>query len=676
MLTAYNVAEALKNGIIGLLLTIDGIVYWFVGFLFELFTEIAGAEIIKSTIYEEIRDRFLVIIGVFMLFYLAYSLLKSLVNPDDAIKNTSKIITNLIISLVLLSIVPTIFSYAFKIQNIIISDHVIDNVVFGNTNNSISSVGKTTAMNFFDAFVDVGSNAEIEGYSNWQSLRTCIIDNKISGCNGDENFRHVSLLSDSAVAGDTQYIFIISTLCGCFLAYVIFSFCLDMGVRVVKLAFYQIISPIPIMMRIIPEKKSVFDNWVKATMATYFEVFIRLFIMYIIAFLCSKIFSEGVLDLGNNVGILGTVIIVMGLFAFAKQAPKLIGDVIGVNAGNLKLGIKDKLAAGGAFTAGALIGGGVTAGMRNLTNGIGNVKNAQGFKNKFKAGLGTITSTGAGMVSGAARGGKAGWNAKSATDMAKSAGGGAAAAVNKRDERAAYKASHGGTMRGAALGHIVDSGSSIKNWATGGTAGILGKTKFEEEFKSSYKEYEAIYENPNYNAMKSQLQQYEALKASGVTSYEGKDVGDAIKELKGNMLKSRLDSIRGNTQSAAYAMYNIAQLANKNPSLVKDIGIDVSMVKDLELKGNKIVDRTTNVEVSAERLYEMIEGTSLTNVSYDSTTKTYKDSGGTPVDFDSIAQTQNKDGMSHQKKKASDQLRIDQLSVEYKEAKKREESKK
>ena len=41
----------------------------------------------------------------------------------------------------------------------------------------------------------------------------------------------------------------ISTVVGCFLIYIILSFTLDLGVRVIKLAFCQLIAPIPIVMR-------------------------------------------------------------------------------------------------------------------------------------------------------------------------------------------------------------------------------------------------------------------------------------------------------------------------------------------------------------------------------------------------------------------------------------------
>jgi len=428
-----GLAEAVEKGIMGLLLAIDGIFYWIVSVLFELYEQLATFKFLTDDTYELIANRIFVVIGVVMLFYLAYALLKALVNPDELNKITSKIVSNIVISLVLINIVPYIFNYAYEIQNILLGqDNVIGKLILGNANSNIASEGKATAMTFLEAFLRPGDDIELEVgddvYKNWNSLKICIINNKTEGCKGNEGFRNIASLAGSVVSGDTEYIFLISTACGGFLIYIIASFCLDLGVRVVKLAFYQIIAPIPIVMRIIPEKKSVFDNWVKATSATYLEVFIRLAIMYITVFFASLIPDIIASGFDGELGIIGTVIVLMGVFAFAKQAPKLIGDVIGVDGGNIKLGIRDKLATGGAFMAGAAIGGGVTAGVRNFTHGMNGAwsgvsktndwrTNAKGIgKGILKTG-GSLFSAAGGAASGLGRGAKSGISAKNEKDM-------------------------------------------------------------------------------------------------------------------------------------------------------------------------------------------------------------------------------------------------------------------
>lgn len=64
--------------------------------------------------------------------------------------------------------------------------------------------------------------------------------------------------------------------------------------------------------------------------------------------MCSNLFA--IVDSMNgfsSVGLIGKAVLAMGLFAFAKQAPKLLGEALGFEGGNLKLGLKGKLADGG-----------------------------------------------------------------------------------------------------------------------------------------------------------------------------------------------------------------------------------------------------------------------------------------------------------------------------------------
>ncbi len=473
MLIASNPFNVFKFGLTGVFLFLDGIVYWVISKLFALYESLAGAEIITQDIYNDIVDKFYVVIGVVMLFYLAYSLLKTLINPDDFEKNTSKIALNLIISLILLGVMPTIFSYAFDLQKIIVEDGVIGNLIFGSNNNTVGEKGKKSAFNVLNAFLNP-ENAEIEndeGHSwNWF----------IVGITGtDENISFMDITSFVEPIHDKEngasYTPLISTLCGCFLAYVLASFCLDLGVRVVKLAFYQIIAPIPIIMRIIPEKKSVFDNFVKGAIATYMEVFIRLFIMYIIVYLTASVYDA---FKDSPLGLIEGVVVILGLFAFAKQAPKLISDVIGIDSGNIKLGIGGKLAAGGAFGLGAIAGGAATSMLRNATNRWANGANWLNKNGELTFGsaaknlVAGFGSAAAGGLSAGARSAKGGFSAKNFADMRKAAGEGTAAAEAARDKRANYIATSGG-VRNAMWDHAEDAVKSAKEWS-GISTGLKG----------------------------------------------------------------------------------------------------------------------------------------------------------------------------------------------------------
>lgn len=366
----------------------EGIIYWLADKLFNVFYSLAKVDILNDNVYTSIANNFLTVVGVIMLFYLAYALLKALVNPDD-LKNTSKIATNLVISLVLITLVPSIFNYAFKLQNAILNDHIIDQIVFGRSSNAedIPSTGRIIIVNMVDAFVDLKEDDKIDGYT-WSSFKGCLLDNTGDDCDGTESF--MSVVKIAKVVGDgATYVPFVGLACAIFLCYMLISFCIDLGIRVFKLAFYQIISPVPILMYIIPEKKSVFEKWVKAVVACFLEVFIRLFLMFIVCFLATKIFSpESVRSISKgfgSVGLLGKIFLVLGLFAFMKQAPKLISEATGISSEGLKLGIGKKLNEAGPLGKGLNFLGTSTRGL--LSGGLGGAYTALANGTSFGVGL-------------------------------------------------------------------------------------------------------------------------------------------------------------------------------------------------------------------------------------------------------------------------------------------------
>lgn len=281
--------------------------------------------------------------------------------------------------------------------------------------------------------------------------------------NGD--FGYITAFTEKVISGEMNYIPIASTIAGVILLYMMFSFCLDLGIRAAKLVVYQVVAPISFLVSVLPSKKDLMSKWFKAVLATWFEIFVRIALVCGVALLVSKFVSS--LSFGS-LDFIAKAIIVLGLVAFAKQAPKIIGEVTGINAGNLKLGIKEKLAEGGAFAAGAFIGGGLTAGVRNAANAVGNIKNkwgqAKGLRGKAGLIAGGIGSTIAGAGSGAFRAGKSGLKAKNFGDMKGAAISGSTATITARDKRANYKAAHGGTLAGTIIGHAKDLGNTFKNY--------------------------------------------------------------------------------------------------------------------------------------------------------------------------------------------------------------------
>lgn len=498
----------MKADAIGLLMWIDTIIYGFVDYVYDIFNALAKVNLFKTEDYQTIVSRIYVVLGLIMLFVLAYSLLKAVINPDEFAKGESsfpKLIKNVVVSLAIIAILPTAFTVAFNFQNAVLNKNTIPGLVFGVNSEDYNKAtdadaGRDMSYYVLSAFLhpnfdwcnekgyavndnesgDVNLSecaSEIDGDGDW------LLTNGEDLKSVTENFKagsyDISAFNDfgeSAAAGKLTYNVFISTIAGVFLLYVLLNFCFDMAVRVVKLMFFQIIAPIPVICRVIPggKLKDVFSDWMKKTISTYVEVFIRIAIMYLGVFMISQVvdnFSSANLgNLGPTQKLIAEALIIMGVVIFMRQAPKLIGDMFHLDSGGMKLGFMDKLAMGGALTAGAVAGGAFGTLGRNLVSGARGVKNADGAWNKVKAGLFGAASVGAGTLSGAARGFNRGKGAKNLADMKKAAGGAVAATSAAKAKRDAYRASHTSasgaldTLGNVMLGHISDAGVGVAEY--------------------------------------------------------------------------------------------------------------------------------------------------------------------------------------------------------------------
>lgn len=507
------------SAIYSILLTIDGAIYDLISSMFTIFNFLAKTDLFSNDLYGQIVRRMYVILGMIMMFALAYSLLKAVINPDEFSKGENsfpKLIKNVVISLGIIAVLPTVFTVAFNIQNSILNYDTIPKLVLGEDYNSqvYQDPGRSIAFNTYSAFLHINEN-KCEAKS---SSDTILTEEQIKNCgnnivantgnrhwynlwlfpdasspsftdvvysvnNNNISFANFNQFSDAVTKGEISYIPVVSTICGLFLLYVLVNFCFDMAVRVVKLMFFQIIAPIPVVCRVIPggKMKDVFSTWTKKTISTFIDVFIRIFIMYIGVFVIKAVIDNwDNIMLGSNLtsglGLIAKALIIMGVIIFIRQAPKLLADMFHLDAGDMKLGIMDKLAAGGALTAGAFIGGGATALTRNAVNKIGKTKwrdaNGNLRLGNVAKGIGSVAlSSLAGGASGALRSGKAGLKAKNFGDMKKSASDGAKAAVEKRYNREKYWASHSrgngliDDVGSVLLGHASDAVGTAVSWA-------------------------------------------------------------------------------------------------------------------------------------------------------------------------------------------------------------------
>lgn len=474
-----NINETLYGLLRSLLIWIDTQVYSIAAFAYSIFYELSSSSLLSSLNLASASQRLYTLLGIFMLFRLAFSFVKYIINPEGMEKGTSKLISNLAISLALIVSVPWIFNRAFALQSYIMESNVIGNLIMGmNTTNknddndsfNAASYGQSIGFLTFSAFFR--PNTAIESLTPCSNLLTyytkyvvpsgdkevtvdpggksstdaiIIESNKIAQCvnalNGNDNSlgsvkgvgdveigtmfyiasqrQNIGLLSSShiirAIVGNSyviNYTAIVSTIAGGFLALLFLSFSFDVAIRNVKLCFLQIIAPIPIILNIEPgdtkSDKKPLNWWIKESLKTYTDLFIRVATVYFGVFLINELFGSGDTVAGStNTSVWFQVFMILGILLFVKQIPDLIGKAFGIDVkGQFNLNplkrIGDSrlasMAVGGAAGLVTGLGTGVAAFRSARLNGA-NMNEALG--RAFTGGVGGTLRSG---ISGAKKG--------------------------------------------------------------------------------------------------------------------------------------------------------------------------------------------------------------------------------------------------------------------------------
>ena len=487
----YKPFSIVGEAIISLLLLIDSAIYGVFARLYSIYLELAMARIFDIHSFDTLIDNVYVIFGVVALFIVAFSLIQTIVNPDDNSKGTKAIfdiLKRIVICIGATCLVPFFFDFLYDVQYSVLSWQVIPRTMIG--------VGKYDMVDLNGSYIDENGIAQQvtisatvtdvakaqlqrqgnqlafsvlngflypndlnnDGYQDnvivsaseffdtgtgvGMAIVGCIIGVAVTGilvisgvgipagaatavgtatiCAGGalagivingtlvtltaENFAWfyvtdylvigagafdwITPFSQGVLEGTMTYTPIISSIAGCILVYMLFSFCLDLGVRAAKLIFYQIMAPISFLLSIIPKNKDLMMNWFKLVITTWSEVFVRIICVCGAALLISNLnFSEL-----RGVHLISRAIIALGVVAFAKQAPKLFSEVTGIKSGNMKLGIKNKLSEAMSGVPGVAAVGTLA---KKTISGIDAKRNGQNFADGWRRieGKGPIAST-------------------------------------------------------------------------------------------------------------------------------------------------------------------------------------------------------------------------------------------------------------------------------------------
>lgn len=388
---------------------LDELVFGLIGTVYTLLVDIAETSIFSKDIFSLIFERIYGILGIFMLFKVSFSILTYIVNPDDFTdknKGFSKMVSNILVTLVLLVLTPWFFDQAMDLQKIILKDNIIGRLILGVSGSNQSATqsfnpGNQMAYQTLNAFyhIDTDRNPNCKDFVYGAEPEPGECLDSIAGLDDKDTYGqilkygkatqsvNIYLDWDLVFAKDSNdnpimsYTPLISTIAGGFIVYVLISFCFDIAVRSVKLGFLQLIAPIPIISRIDPKKgKEVFDKWVKNCFSTYVDIFVRLLAVYFSVFVITELTSgsmENVVTGAKQTNLFVKVFVILGALLFAKQLPNLLQDLLGIKLdGKFSLSPLKKLGGvplvGGALSSGAtLAGGAALAGGRGLANLIG-----------------------------------------------------------------------------------------------------------------------------------------------------------------------------------------------------------------------------------------------------------------------------------------------------------------
>ena len=356
---------------------IDKIVFNFIPSIYDLLISIARTSVLSQADILKMADRIYKLLTIFMIFKVTLSLITYVVNPDDISdksKGLSKLGINIILSLALLILTPFIFNYAYQFQTIILEDNSLITLLFGEEKEEEESFFNTAGddMAFITMSAFLTPNTSLEGLHECITLvdgkkfnETCktaleekyvkdpyfsqsTLNNYIAGV--ENNSLGLMFRQDLILATDEgnenfimDYKFIFSTVIGVVIILLLITFCMDIAVRSIKLAFLQLIAPIPIISYVDPKsgKDGLFKKWYKMCFSTYISLFVRLLALYFAVYIISKVADMKLVDIidgSYQTNCFVAVFIIIGALMFAKQLPKMLEG----------LGIK--LDGGGKFT--------------------------------------------------------------------------------------------------------------------------------------------------------------------------------------------------------------------------------------------------------------------------------------------------------------------------------------
>ena len=414
-----------------LVTVIDRPAFLILNVVYQVFFNVATVELFSNVTVRTIYYRCQMVIGIFMLFKFAVTILEGIVDPTritDKKQGAGKIITRIITSLVILALITPInipnpankweeqlknngiiFGALYSLQDRILTNNTLGKLILGTLedsdakNNSVAEAGSQFAKSIAQSFIRYNLKSgtldpppDGREYEDVISNRVCTTDSDVEDKYNNGNTQEILSLVNlecsaqnggnlsstlKKVFGGAQYVFAYSPIggiCAYIISIILIGFTVDIAIRAIKLAVLRLIAPIPIISHMnISAKESKgadsFSLWVKSLTTTYLDLFIRLAVLYFVLALIQQMISPGGvrIKLGTGLpGALAFVFVVIGLLLFARQAPKFLQDALGLQGTMSNIGLSAILSGAGALRAGGTFSDMVSAGRNSIDNNI------------------------------------------------------------------------------------------------------------------------------------------------------------------------------------------------------------------------------------------------------------------------------------------------------------------
>lgn len=414
-----------------LVTVIDRPAFLILNVVYQVFFNVATVELFSNVTVRTIYYRCQMVIGIFMLFKFAVTILEGIVDPTritDKKQGAGKIITRIITSLVILALITPInipnpankweeqlknngiiFGALYSLQDRILTNNTLGKLILGTLedsdakNNSVAEAGSQFAKSIVQSFIrynlksgTLDTPPDGGEYEDVISNRVCTTDSDVEDkynngkpqeilslvnleCSAQNGGNLSSTLKK--VFGGAQYVFAYSPIggiCAYIISIILIGFTVDIAIRAIKLAVLRLIAPIPIISHMnISAKESKgadsFSLWVKSLTTTYLDLFIRLAVLYFVLALIQQMISPGGvrIKLGTGLpGALAFVFVVIGLLLFARQAPKFLQDALGLQGTMSNIGLSAILSGAGALRQGGTFQDALWAGRDSVDNNI------------------------------------------------------------------------------------------------------------------------------------------------------------------------------------------------------------------------------------------------------------------------------------------------------------------